>query len=386
MQPIGGSQPARSRPWRGERVGSFAHQHDQRVGNATYCTVGKCCLFCHVASRFKVSIESSPRRTPPTLASLETRIGTVMSMLGADAAIGRAMGVKDDLEVPGAHLERMEALERRIKDGALAIGSSAGAAKVAQRNDFLAYGRERAAAHAAGEPSPPDGAHAYAPSSPSEEVTRFGEESSVTTDSLHPMVWAGGPALLLVFVVILIYLFRKTFGGGGGSGRSRAHLPAFAFDVEGGSADHGGGKALHPSIAQAAAAQDVAMLRDWIADERCTLDAKLAATGATALHAGARAGHANIVRMLLDAGADALCVDNELQTPLHLVAEGGHGLCVKALLDAGADPEGRDKNGRTPLAIAETERHMGTARMMRLHLERRNMSAIADGGPLRRAR
>ena len=104
------------------------------------------------------------------------------------------------------------------------------------------------------------------------------------------------------------------------------------------------------------------------------------------LHAAAANGHANVVRMLLEGGADVLSVDNELRTPLHLVAQAGHGLCVKALLDAGADPEGQDAKGETPLKIADAARHMGTARMMRMHLERRSMSAVAEGAAVRRAR
>ena len=198
----------------------------------------------------------------------------------------------------------------------------------------------------------------------------------------HLTLLAGAPLLILSFVLVLFCL-RKAFGFGTDSaGRSKAGgkgLPSFAFDVEGGSADHGGGKALHPSIAQAAEQADVTLLRDWTRDERCTIDAKMAATGWTALHTGAAKGHANVCRLLLDAGADVLCVDNELRTPLHLVAENGHGLCVKALLEAGGDPETKDAKGRTPLQLADSGRHMGTARMMRLHLERRSMHAAADG-------
>ena len=66
------------------------------------------------------------------------------------------------------------------------------------------------------------------------------------------------------------------------------------------------------------------------------------------------------------------------------MAMGGHGLCVKALLDAGADPEACDSSGSTALALAEEAKHMGTARMMRLYLERRMNEASNGGGSVMR--
>ena len=212
--------------------------------------------------------------------------------------------------------------------------------------------------------------------------TEVGEHLSRLAPHVPMLLTYVAPVVLLLLVVLLAVLFRSTFSSSS-SGRKRTTLPAFAFDVEGGSGDHSGKSALHPSIAHAAATADVTTLRDWVSDERCAIDAKLAATGATALHAGATSGHANVVRLLLDAGADALCVDNDLSTPLHIVATHGHGLCVKALLDAGADTQAKDAKGQTPLAIAETNRHMGTARMMRLHHE---SEGSTGGATVRRAR
>ena len=68
-----------------------------------------------------------------------------------------------------------------------------------------------------------------------------------------------------------------------------------------------------------------------------------------------------------------------------MVAAGGHGLCVKALLDAGAEVEGRDSKDCTPLELAERGRHMGTARMMRLHvLDRASAGGGGGAAPTRR--
>ena len=189
-------------------------------------------------------------------------------------------------------------------------------------------------------------------------------------------------ALLLTFVSWLFRRVSRRLNGKRSKPTARAALPA--FDMEGGSPGVSSGSFLHPSIAQAAKTADVGTLRQWLQDERCVVDAQLAAGGATALHAAAAAGHANVVRLLIDeGGADALVVDGDLRTPLHLVALYGHGLCVKALLDAGADAEATDGKGETPLTLAEGARHVGTARMMRLHAERR---AASNGGLRRGAR
>jgi hypothetical protein len=61
-------------------------------------------------------------------------------------------------------------------------------------------------------------------------------------------------------------------------------------------------------------------------------------------------------------------------------------LCAKALLDAGSDPEARDAKGASALAAAESSRHLGCLRMMRLHVERRQQ-AVGEraGSMLRRA-
>lgn len=197
--------------------------------------------------------------------------------------------------------------------------------------------------------------------------------------------WMYAVAALVVLAVVFLAFCR---GSGhtmkDGKARPRSALPS--FDVEGAvprsSIAGGSGNVLHPSIALAAKTADVAALREWLSDERCAVDAALAADGSTALHAAAASGHANVVRLLLDGGADALVVDAESRTPLHLVASAGHGLCVKALLDAGADPEGKDGAGCSPVALAQSNKHMGTHRMLRMHLERR----MAEGGSLRRAR
>ena len=137
---------------------------------------------------------------------------------------------------------------------------------------------------------------------------------------------------------------------------------------------------LPTRVIEAATAGDTATIGSWLADDRCVVDACAASDGCTALHAAARAGHVPIIRMLLEAGADALAVDTAQRTPLHHVAVAGHGICVKALLDAGSDPEGADADGKTPMDLAAEAKHMGCLRMMRLWQDRK----MVTGGGFRR--
>ena len=110
-------------------------------------------------------------------------------------------------------------------------------------------------------------------SSPMHE--RLGEHLSAVSEHFgtptHVTLGAGAVIVVLLLALILT-LFRSTFSSRSSSRPAkRTPLPAFAFDVEGGShsASNGSGKALHPSIAQAAANADVATLRNWIGEWQC---------------------------------------------------------------------------------------------------------------------
>lgn len=80
-------------------------------------------------------------------------------------------------------------------------------------------------------------------------------------------------------------------------------------------------------------------------DERCGCD-----TGETALFAAAAAGHTEVVRALLAAGADPNAVNGVGHGPLHVAVMRGHTAVEAALLEGGADPTLRASNGRTPEA------------------------------------
>ena len=73
------------------------------------------------------------------------------------------------------------------------------------------------------------------------------------------------------------------------------------------------------------------------------------------LHEAARAGHTDIARALVSAGADIHALDENGHTPLHVAASMGRADTAQFLIDVGANVNPRTGRGKTPLhtAIAE---------------------------------
>ena len=72
--------------------------------------------------------------------------------------------------------------------------------------------------------------------------------------------------------------------------------------------------------------------------------------GSTPLYWAATNGHADVVKLLLDAGVDLNKADIDGETPLYWASVKDHQDVVKMLLDAGADPDmANNKDEKTPL-------------------------------------
>ena len=111
-------------------------------------------------------------------------------------------------------------------------------------------------------------------------------------------------------------------------------------------------------------------------------------SGNTALHFVVSEGHLEAARMLLERGADVNSKNNEGLTPLQRASQGLRRRyldIMRLLLDHGADLAARDNSGNTVLHFSASEGHLEAARML---LERgANVDSQNDKGltPLQRA-
>ncbi|MEV7404551.1 ankyrin repeat domain-containing protein [Streptomyces sp. NPDC091267] len=94
--------------------------------------------------------------------------------------------------------------------------------------------------------------------------------------------------------------------------------------------------------------------------------------GRTALDVAAGQGHAGVVRLLVDAGADPeqRAGEHKESTPLCLAAIRGHTAVVGALLDAGARTGAQGRMGFVPLVLAATAGNAGYPETVDLLLDR----------------
>jgi ankyrin repeat protein len=85
----------------------------------------------------------------------------------------------------------------------------------------------------------------------------------------------------------------------------------------------------------------------------------------TPLHSAAAGGSAEIVHLLLEAGADPNVRQNGGFTALHAAAQNGDLVMTRDLLDHGAEVDPSTEDGRTALAIAEEQGHDEVAALLR---------------------
>ena len=106
-----------------------------------------------------------------------------------------------------------------------------------------------------------------------------------------------------------------------------------------------------PAIVLAARSGDLAAMKSALASGGGT-EAQERMSQRTALHFAAESGNMEVVRMLLDAKANANAQDRTGKTPVTIAAERGRAEALKALLAAGGNPNSRDQVEGSPLLWA----------------------------------
>jgi hypothetical protein len=95
------------------------------------------------------------------------------------------------------------------------------------------------------------------------------------------------------------------------------------------------------------------------------MDAREGAHGLTTLHIAASQGHASVVEVLIQAGANKEAKAMQGWTPLHVAAMKGRASVVEVLVAAGAAKEAKDENGWTPLWLANKVHNESVANILR---------------------
>ena len=78
----------------------------------------------------------------------------------------------------------------------------------------------------------------------------------------------------------------------------------------------------------------------------------------------AQDGYVDVVRLLLDRGAEVSCKDNKGKTPLHYAAVKGHAHVAVVLLDRGAEVNGQASGEMTPIHYAAWYAHADVVRLL----------------------
>lgn len=121
--------------------------------------------------------------------------------------------------------------------------------------------------------------------------------------------------------------------------------------------DSAGAAKKPATIFSAAALGDAVQVARLLDADSKLLNAVDPEFGGTPLHWAAVQGRDNVVKLLLQRGADVNSTNNDTRTPLHLAAASNCSAVVSLLLDNGAVVNCKYKDGNTPLHLCAANAH-----------------------------
>ena len=117
-----------------------------------------------------------------------------------------------------------------------------------------------------------------------------------------------------------------------------------------------------PSVHQAAFDGDIVRVQELL--KSTPVDEQESTFGATPLIIASENGHAEVVKLLLAAGADKDKAMHGGTTPLYIASFNGHAEVVKLLLAAGVDKDKARQDGTTPLYAASEYGHAEVVKLL----------------------
>ena len=102
-----------------------------------------------------------------------------------------------------------------------------------------------------------------------------------------------------------------------------------------------------------------------VEDVRNKLEERVGFLGYTPLHEAISQGQTNVVRLLLQYGANANSTASGLYTPLHVAASMDNTDCVVELLNHDADITSKDEFGKTPYETARILKSKKSAQILK---------------------
>ena len=107
-----------------------------------------------------------------------------------------------------------------------------------------------------------------------------------------------------------------------------------------------------------------AIARFLVAEHSVDVNSRSFDNNCTPLSLASVEGHVEVVRVLLEVGADARARDKDVRSPLHEASYSGHVEVARVLLEGGADASAKDLSGESPLHQALSQGHVEVVRVL----------------------